>query len=159
MAFELALQEIERQVKVYKAFEEAQNALMALASLEQNTKELEAVKKVLDLSLAKLKEEIKKKENKLTLLEAQLNAKEVYVKDTIKEYEAQKLFDLNYKFSNLTKEKEKEISSLDDIIAGLNIKITGHDTYLKAKQLEIETIEAKISAAKAQMQRMLNGSV
>jgi len=159
MSFELALREIERHVKVYKAFQEAENALIALASLEQHTKEIGASKEVLEVALSKLKEEIKKRENKLNLLEAQLNAKEIYVKETLREYEAQKQFELNYKFSTLTKEKEKQISDLNDIIAGLTLKITGHDTYLRAKQEEIELLETKISTARSTMQRMLNGGI
>lgn len=159
MSFELALKEIQAHVRVYKAFQEAENALVALASLEQHTKELEASKKVLDLSLTKLKTDIKEKQNKLLDLDVKLNSKELFVKEQMKEYEAQKNFELEYAYGLRKKEKEEVIEGLSSKVLGLETKVTGYDTYLRSKQQELDLLESKITAAKEQMQRMLNGSV
>jgi len=56
---QLAMQEIEKFVRVFKAFDEAKNALASLASLDQNVSELEKQKKIL----------IKQLEDEKTLLE------------------------------------------------------------------------------------------
>lgn len=159
MSFELALQEIQRHVKVYKAFQEAEHALVALASLEQHTKELEASKKSLEVFLTKLRTEIKEKQHKSLNLDVKLNTKELFVKETLRDLEEQKLSELHEKFNVLNKIEEDKIHKLLTKVTELETKVTGYDTYLRSKQQELEVTETKIAAAKEQMQRMLNGSV
>jgi len=159
MSFELARQEIERHVKVYKAFQEAEHALVALASLEQHTKELAHSKSILEASIKSLTSDIKSKQNRLSELEERHTKLEQLVEESLIETEKQKLFELNHKFDNLKVIKEKELEELSNKIIGLEVKVTGHDTYVRSKQQELELLESKITAAKLQMQRMLNGSV
>lgn len=159
MSFELALKEIQGHAKIYKAFAEAENALIALASLDQHTKELALSKSILEASLVDLNKDIKQKNYKLKDLEEKITKLESFVEESLVETEKQKLFELNYKFDNLKVIKEKELEELSNKIIGLEVKVTGHDTYVRSKQQELELLESKITAAKLQMQRMLNGSV
>jgi chromosome segregation ATPase len=158
MSHELALEEIRKQVKVYKAFAEAENALIALASLEQHTKELSASKKELEASLTKLKVDIRSKQDKSLELDDKLSAKEIFVRDQIKEYEAQKLAELDNTYGLRKQEKEKEVTILNEECDKLRLHIKNHDIYLKTKQKEIADLESRISSAKEQIQRLLNGN-
>lgn len=157
MSFELARQEIERHVKVYKAFEEAQNALIALASLEQHTKELGASKAVLEASIQSLKEEEKKKKERLISLKTQIEDTEVTVAETLKEAEAQKLLELESKYKEIKDIKDKEIAGLEDVCTGLKVKVKNYNMSLDSKQQEVDVLEKRILSAKEQIQKMLNG--
>ena len=69
MKYQLALLEMERMEKVYKAFSETKNALIAIASLEQATDEIEKNKNELLVERDKVSSDVKKKKEDLKALD------------------------------------------------------------------------------------------
>ena len=160
MSFELALQEIQRHTRVYKAFQEAENALVTLVSLEQHTKELQHSRVVLEASLVNLTRDIKIKQTKYKEAEAQHKEMEDLLRESSHETEKQRLFETNYKAENLTKrkEKEKELEIISTRIAKLEAKATERETFVRTKQQEVEALESRLTGAREQVQRLLSAN-
>ena len=154
MAFEIALKEIERHIKVYKAFEEAQNALVALASLEQHTKELEKTKQSLENFLDQLKKEVIVKEEQLIILENKIVTSTEILELKVVEVEKQKVQELETRYSILEEEKKEQIQSLEEQEKEIKLSINNHATFLHSQKNELASLEVKIQTARDQIQRI-----
>lgn len=147
MNHQIALQEIEKFVKVFKAFDEAKNAITSLASLDQNVKELE-LKKIniltaLELEIERLDsfrsiakaEKEKLQQDSKSFIEQLKNKEEKKQNNLLTEFNALKE-NLENQFDILVLKNEREEQKLK--VLNKEVLDKGHElTSLENKVLEV----------------------
>jgi chromosome segregation ATPase len=152
----LALQEIEKFYRAFKAFEEAKNALTSLASVEQNLKEVTAQR---DKVIKELEEE------SIKLQDYRKNA--VEQKNRISEESKKTLEKLKDKqdkeIKNLTDEyeamKKSYIDSLDNIQGKIVFETQVFQDLqieIKEKEKEIASLETRVAEVRKQINKLLS---
>lgn len=147
MNHQIALQEIEKFVKVFKAFDEAKNAITSLASLDQNVKELE-LKKIniltaLELEIERLDsfrsiakaEKEKLQQDSKSFIEQLKNKEEKKQNNLLTEFNALKE-NLENQFDILVLKNEREEQKLK--VLNKEVLDKGHElSSLENKVLEV----------------------
>jgi len=155
-SFGLALQEIEKFRRVFKAFEEAENALIMLASYEQNKQVLEKEHELLVVKIAKSKEEyatvIKQyEEENLFLVKQRQAEQEAANKNALEALVKQDM--------QLTIQKNSIVAEREVLISG-NEKLKEDQEKLKQSTLCIEgdyiTASRKLEAIRKQIASLMS---
>lgn len=155
MNHQLALQEIEKFTRVFKAFSEAQNALTALASLDQNVKELEIQKENVITSLA-LEEErlasfkVLAKEEKAKLVAAE-EKKKITLENSFK-IEQERLQGVFNEFKSRIDTETSNLEANRDLVS---LNLSKLKIKVSQAQEELSMLENKIIDVRKQIALML----
>lgn len=153
--YALALQEIDKFVKVFQAFNESKNAIVALNSLDQNTKELEVhlegLKK--DIETSKIQLEVARKmfieERERGAIENRAKLEQERKKQEIR------VTKLQEDFAYTSKMKEDEIKNIAIKVDQVRTELVATQDELKNKKIELATLEAKIVETRKQIANLL----
>lgn len=158
MKYQLALLEMERMEKVYKAFSETKNALVAIASLEQATDEMEKNKKELLVERDKVASDLKKKKEDLKALEQKYEDMEedLLGKFTIQELSREAEIDTIIRTREAVWE-EKYIVLSQEYEEKKSI-ITALDVFIEQKTKEADQLDLRLAETKKTIASMLGGS-
>ena len=154
MSHQLALQEIKKFTKAFKAFEEAENAIVALASLDQNVKELEEARKFVNETLDKEKKELEvfrssmKEEKKKVQLSFEKQKGDLGL-DFSKRAEA-----LEGVFNELKIKLDTETADLESKRTLALSNLFNLSEKIKATQVELLSLEDKVKGVRKQIADM-----
>lgn len=151
----LALQEIDKFVKVFQAFNEAKHAIIALASLDQNTKELEVHLEDIKGKVASAKDDLEKS---ITLLKEEkekgvLENKSFFEQE--KKKSATKLAKMQDEFDTLLKQKEEELKNVLLKTDYAKTELSSIQDKIAARKIEVASLEARHAEIRKQITELL----
>ena len=157
MSTQLALQEIEKMVRAFKAFDEAKTAIAILSGYEQNKKELEQAiyllkeeQGVQSKNLDKIKDEVQQTSVELKNKADEDHKKYLLAHEAEKEQLSKTLSNIRLSIKKTEEQEESKIKTFNTIIDSLNQDIT-------SKTKEISFLENQLTSLKDNIKHILQG--
>ena len=155
MNFQLALTEIEKMERAYRAFSEVKDILTALVSLDQANDEVKAQNLSLNKERSTLIEEVKKKRDILKQLDSSIVVKENEAANKAEATLKLSLENIRSKCLEKEEEEQKKLESLQNSLVEKQKLAVGLDSYIASKQKELEMLEQKIASTRETITNML----